>query len=288
MQLKDNNLYYVGGVVRDSILGAQSFDTDYCYEGNAIEFAKNAELNIIKENPAFGTVRVLFDEKEIDIASTRVETYPKKGHLPVIQKIGCPLCEDVKRRDFTINSIAKRTTDGEIIDFLGGLKDIKEKKLRVIHSESFIDDPTRIVRALKFSVRFGFCLDDSTKKLQEEYLNNINYDMSYHRLKKELVETFSLNRQIALEKFINDGIYRLLGENSKPPLVNRNIEELISSNPVKNVWIVYLGLFNLENIELTRTEKRIIEWAERLKSGDKPNNNTPPESILINQIQGEL
>ena len=107
-------------------------------------------------------------------------------------------------------------------------------------------------------------------------------------VKKELVETFSLNRQIALEKFINDGIYRLLGKNSKPPLVSRNIEELINSNPVKNVWIVYLGLFNLENIELTRSEKRIIEWAERLKSGDKPNNNTPPESILINRIQGEL
>ena len=284
--LQESNLYYVGGVVRDGILGVPSFDTDYCYQGNAIEFAKNQGLNIIKENSAFGTVRVLYKGKEIDIASTRCETYPRKGHLPQVEKIGCPLDEDVKRRDFTINAIAKRTTDGEIIDFTGGIRDIEAKKLRVLHDKSFIDDPTRIVRGLKFAIRFGFELDEKTKELQEEYLCNINYDMSYHRLKKELVETFSLNRQEALDKFVAQGIYKLLSPDCKSVEIHTNIESLIKENPVNTVWIVYMGLFNLENLELTRAEKKIIEWAERLKHGDSQNNNTPLESILINKIRG--
>lgn len=284
--LQESNLYYVGGVVRDGILGVPSFDTDYCYQGNAIEFAKNQGLNIIKENSAFGTVRVLYEGKEIDIASTRCETYPRKGHLPQVEKIGCSLDEDVKRRDFTINAIAKRTTDGEIIDFTGGIRDIEAKKLRVLHDKSFIDDPTRIVRGLKFAIRFGFELDEKTKELQEEYLCNINYDMSYHRLKKELVETFSLNRQEALDKFVAQRIYKLLSPDCKSVEIHTNIESLIKENPVNTVWIVYMGLFNLENLELTRAEKKIIEWAERLKHGDSPNNNTPLESILINKIRG--
>ena len=284
--LQESNLYYVGGVVRDGILGVPSFDTDYCYQGNAIEFAKNQGLNIIKENSAFGTVRVLYEGKEIDIASTRCETYPRKGHLPQVEKIGCPLDEDVKRRDFTINAIAKRTTDGEIIDFTGGIRDIEAKKLRVLHYKSFIDDPTRIVRGLKFAIRFGFELDEKTKELQEEYLCNINYDMSYHRLKKELVETFSLNKQEALDKFVAQGIYKLLSPDCKSVEIHTNIESLIKENPVNTVWIVYMGLFNLENLELIRAEKKIIEWAERLKHGDGQNNNTPLESILINKIRG--
>ncbi len=286
--LKDSKLYYIGGVVRDSILGVSSFDTDYCYEGNAIEFAKNSGLNIIKENPVLGTVRVLFDGKEIDIASTRIEIYPKRGHLPEIVKIGCPLEEDIKRRDFTINAIAKRTTDGKIFDYTGGIKDIEAKKLKVLHKESFVDDPTRIVRGLKFSIRLGFELGEKTKILQDKYLDDINYDMSFHRLKKELVETFSLNRQAALDKFISQGIYKLLSPNAKPVNIATNIENLINENPIENVWIVYLGLFNLENLALTRCERKILEWAERLRNGDKTTNNTPLESILINKIQSSL
>lgn len=284
--LQDNNLYFIGGVVRDGILNVESFDTDYCYEGNAIDFAKRLELNIIKENPTFGTVRVLYEGKEIDIASTRTEIYPQKGHLPQIVNIACPLKEDVKRRDFTVNAIAKRTTDGEVIDFTGGVDDIRAKKLRVLHEESFIDDPTRIVRGLKFSVRFGFELDDMTKSLQDKYLENVNYDMSYHRLRKELVETFSLNKSEALVKFVEQGIYKLLSPVCKGIEVNRNIENFINENPVNNIWIVYMAMFDLKNIELTRSEKKILDWAERLRNGDLPNNNTPMESILINKIWG--
>lgn len=279
--MKDNKLYFVGGVVRDELLGAESFDIDYCYEGDAIKFARSSGFNILKENPAFGTVRIEKDGKEIDIASTRVETYPEKGHLPEVSKIGCSLREDVLRRDFTINALYKRTTDGEIIDYTGGLEDIKSKKIRVLHDESFIDDPTRIIRALKFSVRFGFELDAHTRELQKKYLENINYDMSYHRVKKEIVETFNLNKYEAYERFIEEGIYKLLGKEQKLCKL-LDIENYEFTPP----WLKYMAFFNLENLELTRAEKRILEWAERLKT-EKPNNNTPQESIIIDKIRRE-
>ena len=157
INLQDKNLFYVGGVVRDELLGAESFDVDLTYVGDAIEYAKSIpEAQIVQMNEPFGTVRIKLGSEEIYIASTRSETYPQKGHLPVIKEIGCPLKEDILRRDFTINAMAKSTLTGEIVDYSGGLADIKDKVLRVLYDESFIDDPTRIVRALKFAVRFGF------------------------------------------------------------------------------------------------------------------------------------
>lgn len=281
---KDKNLYCVGGYIRDEILGIKNFDIDYCYQGNAIEFAKD-NFQVIKENPSFGTVKAFVENiGEVDIASTREERYPRKGHLPEVFNIGCSLEEDLKRRDFTINTLARCTNDSDkIIDFYDGQGDIEKKLLRILHKNSFIDDPSRIIRGLKFSVRFGFKLDDLTKNLQEEYLNNINYDVSYHRLKKEFIETFSLNKQKTFDLFLEQGIYKLLGENQQIPDIRISIENLINENPCKHVWMVYLGLFDLSKFELTRQEKRIVEWAERLRK-EKPTNNTPQESILLNKL----
>lgn len=266
VSLKSKNLYYIGGIVRDMILGKESFDIDITYEGNAIEFAEGlSDIEILQTNQAFGTVKIKLDGQEIDLASTRNETYPKSGHLPVVAEIGCSLKKDVLRRDFTINTLAKSLETGEIIDYLGGIKDIEEKTIRVIHDKSFIDDPTRILRALKFSVRFGFSLDSHTKQLQREYLNNINYDMSYKRVKKEVIETFNLNSQEAYERFFKEGIYKLLTEsNVNPP--EYNIQNLVAKYPVKNIWLVYLGWMDLSPLPLTKKESKIIEDYNRLKS----------------------
>lgn len=287
MTLKDKNLYYIGGVVRDEILELPSFDTDFCYEGNAIEFSR--KLQVIKTNPKFGTVRVIIDGKEIDIASTRTEIYPQAGHLPLVDKIGCPLIEDLSRRDFTINAMAKNTLTGEVIDHFNGLEDIKNKKIRVLHNKSFIDDPSRILRGLKFSVRFNFELEETTKKLQNEYLANINYDMSYHRIKKELKETFNLNKQIAYEKFISQGIYKLLSKNAEPIELTSSIENLINQYKPDNIWLVYLGMFDLSNFELNSEETDIINDFNKIKNitfnSDyeiyKAFKNIPLESILL-------
>ena len=267
INLQDKNLFFIGGVVRDELLGKKSFDIDLTYQGNAIEFAKtipNAE--ILQVNEPFGTVKIKLDNQEIDIASTRDETYPYKGHLPVVNDIGCSLEKDILRRDFTINALAKSTLTGEIVDYTGGLDDIKNKKLKILHPKSFIDDPTRIIRGLKFSIRFDFELDEQTQQLQNEYLNNINYDMSYKRLKKELIETFNLNSQKAFDRFVNDGIYKLIAP-ADFELPNINFENLINKYNPNCIWIIYVGLLpDISKLPITRTEKKIVDDFENLKN----------------------
>lgn len=294
INLKDKNLYYIGGVVRDELLGCKSFDVDLTYNGDAIEFAhtiKDAE--ILRVNNPFGTVKIKLNGEEIDIASTRSEIYPQKGHLPVVEKIACSLKEDVMRRDFTINAMAKSTLTGEIIDYTGGMDDLKNKKIRVLHDDSFIDDPTRILRALKFSVRFGFDLDEHTKQLQDEYLKNINYDMSYKRLKKELEETFNLNNWSAFERFINQGIYKLVASQDFE-LPKYDFSKLISEFKPENIWIIYVGLLpDISALPLTKIEKNIVEKFKNLAilriANDKTDDyeiykalkNIPLESVIM-------
>ena len=270
ININDNKLFYVGGVVRDELLGISSFDIDFTYEGNAIEFAKNLSekglVEIVQINEPFGTVRLKVNQREIDIASTRYETYEKKGHLPIVKKIGCSLQEDILRRDFTVNTLAKSTVTGEIIDFCNGIKDLQHKVLRVLHDESFVDDPTRILRALKFSIRFGFNLDIHTKNLQNTYLNNINYDMCYKRIKKELIETFNLNSQKAYEIFIQNKIYKLVTD-KEMILPKINIEQLVQKYNIQNPWLVYVGtLPDISRLPLTKQERKIITDYESLGS----------------------
>ena len=284
-----NKLFYIGGVVRDELLGRKSIDIDITYVGNAIEYCSKFG-EVVQENPDFGTVRVAINplpnfshshsdnceilpshrergqKVTVDFASTRSESYPRKGHLPVVEKIGCSLKEDVMRRDFTVNALAKSVTTGEIVDYVGGLEDLKNKKLRVLHDESFIDDPTRIIRGLKFATRFGFEFEEHTKKLQDEYLANINYDMSYKRVKKELIETFSLNSQSAFKAFIDQKIYKLVTLNDvKMPKVN--IENLVTtylavqppSYPAA-LWLIYVGILgDLSRLPLTKIEQKILD-----------------------------
>lgn len=300
-----NKLFYIGGVVRDELLNKQSIDIDITYVGNAIEYCSKFG-EVIQINPDFGTVRVKIPSSPhreiadfapstgsghnvseelnnviVDFASTRSETYPKKGHLPVVEKIGCSLKEDVLRRDFTINALAKSITTGEIVDYVGGLKDLKNKKLRVLHDNSFIDDPTRIIRGLKFAMRFNFELEEHTKKLQDEYLKNINYDMSYKRIKKELIETFNAplsnitkeyKKQRTFEKFINEKIYKLVTPNDVE-IPSINIEELIEkycldmdchvANATCNdehIWLIYVGVLkDLSRLPLTKIEQKILD-----------------------------
>lgn len=300
-----NKLFYIGGVVRDELLDKQSIDIDITYVGNAIEYCSKFG-EVIQINPDFGTVRVKIPSSPhreiadfvpstgsghnvseelnnviVDFASTRSETYPKKGHLPVVDKIGCSLKEDVLRRDFTINALAKSITTGEIVDYVGGLKDLKNKKLRVLHDNSFIDDPTRIIRGLKFAMRFNFELEEHTKKLQDEYLKNINYDMSYKRIKKELIETFNAplsnitkeyKKQRTFERFINEKIYKLVTPNDVE-IPSINIEELIEkycldidchiANTPRNdehIWLIYVGVLkDLSRLPLTKIEQKILD-----------------------------
>lgn len=287
---KSENLFFVGGIVRDELLGKTSPDIDLTFVGNAIDFAKNLDFEILQTNEEFGSIHLKIDDKTIDITSTRTEKYPKKGHLPVVDKIGCALKDDLIRRDFTVNAIAKNCKSGEIVDYVGGIEDLKNKKLRIFHDESFIDDPTRIIRGLKFAVRFGFELEEHTKKLQEEYLKNVNYDMSFKRLKDELKDAFNLNRQEVLDKFIEQKMYKLLSDSSFSPYLCE-VESFIKPyiEELNHVWLVYLGGFDLNNIPFTKKEAKIIENSKKLLNSEFKNdfeklkmfNSVDLESVLI-------
>lgn len=267
---KSENLFFVGGIVRDELLGKQSPDIDLTFVGDAVEFARNLDFGEITQiNEEFGSVHLKIGDKTVDITSTRTESYPNKGQLPVVNKIACSLKEDVQRRDFTVNAIAKNCKTGKIIDYVGGIEDLHNKILRFLHDKSFVDDPTRIIRGLKFAVRFGFELEEHTKKLQDEYLENVDYNMSFKRLKDELVDAFNLNNQKVLHKFVEQKMYKLLSQNSD------NVEEFFVQSlvdkyksEIKKVWICYLGSFDLSNLPLTKSETKIIEDYKKLLKAD--------------------
>ena len=262
-------MYLVGGIVRDMLLDVKSLDIDVIVEGNAIEFAKqlekecdNVEVSSIHKD--FMTAKVKFEGKSIDFASTRNETYPKAGHLPVVTEIGCKLKKDVPRRDFTINTLAmslNRDDFGEIIDYYNGYEDLKNRTIKILHNKSFEDDPTRIIRGLKYATRLDFKLDTKTRLLQEKYLSNINHDMCKKRILQEFKKTFEKEEEkqaLVWQEFIEQGIYKLINEDA-----NTNIKLLYPHNS----WLVYFGLLapeKIDDFELTKPEQDIILEARRI------------------------
>ena len=167
--------YLVGGYVRDTTLGIKPIDIDTVVEGNAIKAAKalnlklKGKLCIYKE---FGTASIITKAERIDLASARVEKYPSPAKLPHVYP--STIIEDLNRRDFTTNAMAMSISKedfGEIFDPFNGLEDIKKGLIRVLHKNSFNDDPTRIFRALRYKNRFGFKIEKKTKILMKEAID---------------------------------------------------------------------------------------------------------------------
>ena len=193
--LKNNNfknleIFLVGGALRDILLEIPPKELDFCINGEINEFKEflnnDKQVKIIKVSE-FETYKVLFKDKIYDFSVTRKESYIPKGSLPKIDAFNVPIETDLKRRDFTINSIAMNINSdiNNLIDPFNGLKDLKNKIIKVIHNESFKDDPTRAYRAVKFSKRYNFKIDTNT-------LNNLIDSVEYikvlskERIKNEL------------------------------------------------------------------------------------------------------
>ena len=162
----------MGGVVRDAILGKTNFDLDIVVEKDAIKFASLLAKNIgagYKKHHAFGTATVYAKNHKIDFATARREYYPFWGSLPKVKPSS--IREDLARRDFTINAMAMSLNAdnyGELIDAYGGFQDLKRGLIRILYKESFLDDPTRILRAVRFKIRFSFKLEHKTARLLKE------------------------------------------------------------------------------------------------------------------------
>ena len=160
-------IYLVGGFVRDLILGVDNLDLDIVVVGNGISFAedltRHLKVKLIRHR-RFGTATVILKPRlKIDITSARKEFYPRPAHLPVVCE--GTLKDDLFRRDFTINAMAISITGGNfgrLIDFFAGRDDLFKKKIRILHNLSFIDDPTRILRAVRFEKRYNFRIESET------------------------------------------------------------------------------------------------------------------------------
>jgi len=183
--------YLVGGPVRDKLLGKVNYDLDFVVEGNGIKFAEilNKELKgKLTAYRAFGTATIQLKGKRVDIVTARKESYKHPAAYPDVTP--GTIKDDLFRRDFTINAMAlalNRKNFGRLVDFYGGQKDLKKRVIRVLHDKSFMDDPTRIFRAVRFSVRFGFKIEPHTKILiKEALLAGFLGDVNKGRIKKEI------------------------------------------------------------------------------------------------------
>ncbi|MCD6420622.1 MAG: CBS domain-containing protein [Synergistetes bacterium] len=164
------NVYLIGGSVRDILLGKSSIDIDLVVEGNGIELASLWKSKGFKvyEFPEFGTASMVSpDGIKVDIATARREYYEYPASLPKVE-FGS-LKHDLYRRDFTINAMAVQLNDegkrGRLIDYFGGLEDLRYGVIRILHNLSFVEDPTRIIRAVRFEQRFGFVIERKTMRL---------------------------------------------------------------------------------------------------------------------------
>ena len=162
--------YFVGGLVRDLILRRKNLDVDLVVEGDAIEFARKLSKRLkarIRAHRKFQTaVIILPDGFKLDVASARAEYYSSPGEYPMVERGSIKL--DLYRRDFSINALAVRLNPdsfGQVVDHFNGLKDLKDRTIRILHNLSFVDDPTRIIRAIRFEQKFEFRIGKHTQYL---------------------------------------------------------------------------------------------------------------------------
>jgi tRNA nucleotidyltransferase (CCA-adding enzyme) len=279
--------YAVGGSVRDLILGLSHFDLDFVIEGSAMELAKVLEqkhpdkfkLLSIHERFQTASLQYLADKsKEIDLSTARTEFYEFPAALPTVEPSA--LEQDLFRRDFTINTLALCLNPdkfGMLIDYFNGLEDLKAGLIRILHQFSFIEDPTRILRAARFASRFQFALDDNTFKQAKRAISMGIFDnLAGVRMNTELRFILeSPNRMAGLDILARlGGKLRYLDEEleygAPESRLIRRAERLLRRFRLQEAWVVYLALLlsrlsnervrNVVNrLHLTNDEKYTIE-----------------------------
>ncbi|MFA5808925.1 MAG: CBS domain-containing protein [Thermoleophilia bacterium] len=193
-------VYLVGGFVRDMILDEPNYDVDIAVEGDGIDFAEHLARELggrVRTHRKFQTAVVILDRMKpglrVDVATTRTEFYDYPAALPTVEHAS--IKHDLYRRDFTINAMAVSMAAhdfGRLLDFFGGLQDVRNRVIRVLHNLSFIEDPTRIFRAIRYENRFGFKMNPHTLGLAKGCVEmNLVGDLSSARLRDELIWLFS-------------------------------------------------------------------------------------------------
>ena len=320
--------YLVGGMVRDLLLGFDNLDMDIVVEDSIKDSpARQLADALIKKFPncelsakhdRFHTAKVVFNingkKIPIDLASTREEIYEHSAALPKVSI--SDLKRDLYRRDFTINALAVSLLPedfGEVVDLFDGLLDLKEKKIRVLHELSFIDDPTRMIRAVRFACKLGFKIEENTKRLLKEALDSKQFDnliekIRGDRVKIEIRYLFNLpNIEEAIKAFFDSGIYRMVSTDLNPELslrgalatkqsANVTHNEIASSPPKAGPrndmkqWLICLALIIkdlipekqeniLKNLQLTGDEIKIIK--DGFNASNKLKEKQSVDSVIV-------
>ncbi|ODA39037.1 CBS domain-containing protein [Desulfosporosinus sp. BG] len=209
-------VYIVGGFVRDLLLSFPTQDLDFVIEGNGGQFARALMQRIpngkITQHEKFGTAQIVFpDGSHLDIASTRWEYYSFPGALPQVEE-SC-LREDLFRRDFTINSMAiclNTERFGELVDYYGGKRDLQQGLIRFLHNISFIDDPTRMLRAIRFAERYHFNLAKETfEALYTAIDTGVLSTLSNERFTEEILLIFNEKNYLDMgQTLIRSGLFK--------------------------------------------------------------------------------
>lgn len=253
LNILENNgykAYIVGGFVRNKLLNINSDDIDITTNAKPYEISTIFNKKL-KDN--YGTIKLIYNNYEFEITTFRNEVYSNNKRTPKIQYID-DLISDLKRRDFTINSICI-DKDGKYIDLLNGVNDINSKIIKTIGNsdKKIYDDPLRIIRAIRFSLIYNLLICDDLKKSILKYKNRLKY-ISFDRIKSEIDIIFKHNKANEFFKLLNDfGLSEILEIKS--------IGSIIECNNYLGIWA---QINYSDNYNFTKNEKKVINDIKKI------------------------
>jgi tRNA nucleotidyltransferase (CCA-adding enzyme) len=265
-------VYLVGGAVRDVLMGEPNFDVDIAVEGDGIALGQALARELggrFVAHEKFGTAIVLYGNGgRVDVATARTEFYDHPGALPTVEQAS--IRQDLYRRDFTINAMAvslKGTDFGRLVDYFGGHRDLASGVVRVLHNLSFIDDPTRIFRAVRYETRYGFRMDAHTFGLAKACVEmDLVGKLSSARVRDELQALLSEERagdsvRRMAELGIDRAIHSHLAADEEAVRLIEAVDSLREAYaPEAPAWRLRLAVLARR---LSSTE--VLDWAEGLK-----------------------
>ena len=274
------NAYLVGGSVRDLLRGEENLDIDIVIEGDGIAFARALGEKLrakVRVHEKFGTAQIRTDFIKLDVATARTEYYESPAALPKVEISS--IKKDLYRRDFTINTLSVKLNPndfGLLMDFFGGQRDLREKAIRVLHNLSFVEDPTRAFRAVRFSERFGFKISKHTENLIKSTIEMNLFDkLSGPRLYEELHLAFKETDPIRTLKRLSD--FSLLKVIHPNLLFTEDLEATLKSMQETLSWFNLLfleektdsGILYLMALLSGLKDEDVITTMERLSPSPK-------------------
>jgi len=242
-------VYAAGGIIRDLLLGIECLDIDLVVEGDGIELARALSEEYhgrLRVHPRFGTAKILFPNGgQIDVTTAREEFYQYPAAMPQVE--ASSLRQDLYRRDFTINAMAvslNQRSFGDVVDYFGGRKDLERGLLRVLHNLSFVEDPVRIMRAVRFEKRYHLNMETQTLKLVKDAIRNkMLARVPAERIWEELKHVFLEPRPgPVLARFMELQLWPFLFPGVDPDRVQPVLGEIARSVRTLRYWdLIELG-----------------------------------------------